>query len=86
LSSTTEQIEERLWDAVRALDETVMLLNSMGEEFAKSGNTRAAERCFDKAREAHERSQPIRQAATRNEELSLDEVRDQTATGSSATA
>jgi two-component system, chemotaxis family, protein-glutamate methylesterase/glutaminase len=84
LSSTTEQIEERLWDAVRALDETVMLLNSMGEEFIKSGNTRAAERCFDKAREAHERSQPIRQAATRNEELSLDEVRevrDQAATG-----
>lgn len=81
LNSTTEQVEERLWDAVRALDEIVMLLNSMGEEFAKSGNTRAAERCFDKAREAHERSQPIREAATRNEDLSLDEVRDQAATG-----
>jgi two-component system chemotaxis response regulator CheB len=81
LNSTTEQVEERLWDAVRALDEAVMLLNSMGEEFAKSGNTRAAERCFDQAREAHERSQPIRQAATRNEELTLDEVHGQTATG-----
>ena len=81
LSSTSEQVEERLWDAVRALDEIVMLLNSIGEEFAKSGNTRAAERCFDQAREAHARSQPIREAAMRNKDLSLDETRDHATTG-----
>src|SRR4051812_23341761 len=81
LNSTTEQVEERLWDAVRALDETVMLLNSIGEEFAKTGNTRAAERCFDQARDAHERSQPIREAAMRNKDLSLDEARDHAVTG-----
>jgi two-component system, chemotaxis family, protein-glutamate methylesterase/glutaminase len=81
LNSTTEQVEERLWEAVRALDETVMLLNSIGEEFANTGNTRAAERCFDQARDAHERSQPIREAAMRNRDLSLDETRDQAATG-----
>jgi two-component system chemotaxis response regulator CheB len=74
LNCTTEQVEERLWDALRALDETVMLLNNLGEEFAKNGDTRAAERCFDKAREAHNRAQPIREAAMQQEKLSLDDL------------
>ena len=64
LESNAEDVEARLWDAVRALDETVMLLNAMGEEFTRSGDLHAAELCFAKAREAHERSQPIRDAAT----------------------
>jgi uncharacterized Ntn-hydrolase superfamily protein len=33
-----------------------MLLNQLGEAFAAAGNTRAAEQCFDKARDAHELS------------------------------
>jgi two-component system, chemotaxis family, protein-glutamate methylesterase/glutaminase len=63
LAYTDEQLEARLWDAVRALDEMVMLLDRMGQEFARRGDTRAAERCFDKAREAHLRSQPLREVA-----------------------
>ena len=76
LESTTESIESRLWDAVRAADETVMLLNQLGEEFAKAGNTAAAEKCFDKAREAHERLAPIREAAMDNDELGLEKLRE----------
>jgi two-component system chemotaxis response regulator CheB len=75
LDSTTEDIEDRLWDAIRALDETVMMLNAMGERFAKAGNTKAAEQCFDKAREAHERSKPIREAAMSNEELTTEKLK-----------
>jgi two-component system, chemotaxis family, protein-glutamate methylesterase/glutaminase len=67
LEATGEQIEARLWDAVRALDETVMLLDTMGREFAKAGDTRTAELCFDKAREAHQRSQPLRESAREND-------------------
>jgi two-component system, chemotaxis family, protein-glutamate methylesterase/glutaminase len=67
LSTTAEQTEARLWDAVRALDETVMMLNRMGHEFAKAGDSAAAALCFDQAREAHERSQPLREAAQGNE-------------------
>ena len=51
-----------------------MLLNHLGEEFAKHGDTRAAEFCFGKAREAYERSQPIREAAIRTEVLTADEA------------
>ena len=63
LESAAEAIEARLWDAVRAVDETVMLLNHLGEELAKAGNAAAAARCFDKAREAHERMAPVREKA-----------------------
>lgn len=76
LDSNAEQVEARLWDAVRAIDETVMLLNTMGEELKRNGNLRDAERCFGRARQAHERSQPIRDAATREETLSLEDLRE----------
>jgi two-component system chemotaxis response regulator CheB len=76
LEAGSESVEARLWDAVRAVDETVLLLNKLGAEFAKSGNTAAAEKCFDKAREAHERLAPVREAAIDNEELELAKVRE----------
>jgi two-component system chemotaxis response regulator CheB len=63
LESAVEAIEARLWDAVRAVDETVMLLNHLGQELAKAGKSAVAERCFDKAREAHERMAPVRDKA-----------------------
>jgi two-component system chemotaxis response regulator CheB len=74
LQGTSEVMEQKLWDGVRALDEVVMLLNKLGEQFAAAGNTRAAEQCFDQARETHERSQPIREAAQQVEELSADDL------------
>jgi two-component system chemotaxis response regulator CheB len=57
------QIEARLWDSVRALDETVMLLRHMGTHLQKSGDLAAAEGFFRKASEARERAEPLRQAA-----------------------
>jgi two-component system chemotaxis response regulator CheB len=75
LNAVTEQVEDRLWDAIRALDETVMMLNALGARFAGTGNTKAAEQCFDKAREAHERSQPLREAANDNQALSTEELK-----------
>jgi two-component system chemotaxis response regulator CheB len=74
LDSSGTQVEARLWDAVRALDETVMLLNRLGEEHLKQGNTRVAEQCFDWARETHERSHPIRDTAVRSEQFDLDSL------------
>jgi two-component system chemotaxis response regulator CheB len=81
LYETSEIVEQKLWDGVRALDETVMLLNKLGEQLARSGNTRAAEQCFDKAREAHERAQAIRDVAKHNEELSTEELKDAAGAG-----
>lgn len=77
VESATERVEDELWSAVRSLDETVLLLNQLGEELARSGDTAAAEFCFGKAREAYERSQPIREAALRAGPVSEDEARHQ---------
>jgi two-component system chemotaxis response regulator CheB len=77
LESNTEQVEQRLMDAMRALDEIIMLLNKLGEEYAQQGNTTAAEQAFNRARDAYERSRPIRDAATNNEEFTTDELRQQ---------
>ena len=74
LKGTSEMVEQKLWDGVRALDEVVMLLNKLGEQFAAAGNTRAAEQCFDQARETHESAQPIREVAQQVEELSVDDL------------
>ena len=74
LEAGSEAIEARLWDAVRAVDETVMLLSRLGQEFARAGNSAAAEKCFDKAREAHERIAPVREAAMANEELGVEKL------------
>ena len=76
LEANTEQVEERLMDALRALDEVVMLLNQLGAQYAKQGNTAAAEQCFNHARDAFERSRPIREAAMNNEQFATDEVRE----------
>jgi two-component system chemotaxis response regulator CheB len=75
LNATSDDIEARVWDAMRAVDETVFLLNRLGEEFAKNGNTVAAEKCFDKAREAHERVAPLREVVIDNEELEVEKLR-----------
>jgi two-component system chemotaxis response regulator CheB len=77
LEATSEETERRLLDAVRALDESIMLLNQLGEEYAKKGNTAAAEQCFNRARDAYERSRPIREAALDQEELTTDALRQQ---------
>ena len=74
LQGATEVLEQKLWDGVRALDEAVMLLNQLGEKFAAAGNTRAAEQCFDKAREAHDGAQTIREAAKQTDELTADDL------------
>jgi two-component system chemotaxis response regulator CheB len=75
LHETTEIIEQKLWDSVRALDETIMLLNTLGEQLARDGNTHAAEQCFDKAREMDERADAVRTLAKENQELSPEELK-----------
>jgi len=75
LEAGSEQVEQRLMDAMRALDETIMLLNRLGEQYARAGDTAAAEQCFNRARDAYERSRPIREAALVNEELTTDRLR-----------
>jgi len=77
LASVTEIIEESMWDTIRGIEESIMLLNQLGEHFSEEGNSTMAMLYFQKAREAEDRTQIIRQAIMQHENLSTDEMRDQ---------
>ena len=72
LSSVTETVEETLWSALRAVEETVMLLREAAE---RSSGATADPRFEEKAREALERAELIRRAVLRHQALSLATIR-----------
>jgi len=61
LDSLEQQVEAKLGDAARAIDESVMLLNHIGAHLDKSGHKDAARRYFEKAKETDERATPLRE-------------------------
>ena len=79
LASTTEGVEGALWSALRAVEETVLLLREAARrEPANGANAREsffASRFEQKAREAESRAALIRQAVMRHQALSLETVR-----------
>jgi two-component system, chemotaxis family, protein-glutamate methylesterase/glutaminase len=56
LAHITETTEDYIWNAVRSLQETMMLLNHLGEHFQEAGQPEAAEIFFRKAEETAERA------------------------------
>ncbi|MEO6914640.1 MAG: chemotaxis protein CheB [Chitinophagaceae bacterium] len=71
LSALTENIEKDLYNAIRAMEESIVLLNMEGDNFAEKNNPHLAAVYFQKATEAEERLQLVRQAAFQNEQLSI---------------
>ena len=63
LDSLCEQVELRRADSVRALDESVMLLNHIGRHLEKDGRGDIAQRYFERARATDEQAAPLRQAS-----------------------
>src|SRR5215210_9470795 len=73
LSELTESVEETMWNAVRSIAESAMLMRHMAEHVGESdGGT--AERFMEKAREAERRSALVRRAVFDHEQLSEDKV------------
>jgi two-component system, chemotaxis family, protein-glutamate methylesterase/glutaminase len=63
LDSLQNQVEARLGDAARAIDESVMLLNHLGSHLDKGGRNDVARRYYEKAKETGERAGPLRELA-----------------------
>lgn len=78
LATISECIEDSMWSSIRSLEEIVMLLNYMGDNFAEGNESKLAGMYFKKAQEAIERSKIIRQSVMQNEQLSNDSLRLQT--------
>ncbi|WP_420150164.1 chemotaxis protein CheB [Spirosoma sp.] len=74
LAETTKVVEESFWKAVRSLEETVILLEQSGKQFAEGGNQKASEEFFEKARETRERARKAHDMAFQQEKLSEDSV------------
>jgi two-component system, chemotaxis family, protein-glutamate methylesterase/glutaminase len=69
LTSVTESVEQLLWDALRAVDETVMLLDHLGKHFGDSGDKESQAAFLKKAEEARQRGNVIRRVAFASELL-----------------
>lgn len=81
LSTVTESIEESLWSAIRCIEESVMLLNHMGDHFSNGDQAALAALYYKKAFEAEQRGEVVRGAVMKHERMSNDSLREQAAGG-----
>lgn len=61
LAEIGEAIDKGLWDALRAVEERIMLLSQMAELSSEAGLTALSARCRRQADDAQERVQPLRE-------------------------
>jgi two-component system chemotaxis response regulator CheB len=74
LTSITEKVEDSLWNAIRGVEESVILLNNLGDHFAEINQPKVAALYFKKAQEAESRIKLIRQTVLNHEQLSTDSI------------
>ncbi len=74
LTTVTENIEDSLYSAIRGVEESIMLLNHIGDHYAEINQTKLAALYFKKAQEAEQRVQMVRQAVLSHEQLSKDSL------------
>ncbi len=60
LVAITENIEQSLWDSLRGVEESISLLNHIGDHYAENNQPHYAALYFQKAREALELGQQLR--------------------------
>lgn len=76
MTAITERIEDSLYSAIRGMDESIILLNHLGDHYAEANQPKLASLYFKKANEAMERSNLVRKAALNHEQLSKDSLRE----------
>jgi len=75
MASITEKVEDSLYNAIRTMDESIILLNHMGDHYAEDNQPQLASLYFKKANDAQQRSALVRQAALSHEQLNRDLLR-----------
>lgn len=74
LAGLTDQIEQQLYSAMRGMEESILLLNHMGDHYAEDNEPGKAAFCFKKAKEAEERSQQVRNIIRTQEMLTRERI------------
>jgi two-component system chemotaxis response regulator CheB len=77
LAIVSKDIENSLWNTIRSIEESVILLNHMGDHFAEVNQPHMAAQYFKKANDALKRNKLVRQAVLNHEQLSTDSIREQ---------
>ncbi|HZS10464.1 MAG TPA: chemotaxis protein CheB [Blastocatellia bacterium] len=70
LAEFTERTEESLWNAIRSIEESVLLMRHLASHFSEHPNDTSAEVFLEKAREAQQRAEIVRQTVMQHEKLS----------------
>jgi two-component system chemotaxis response regulator CheB len=78
LTTITEKIEETLWSAIRGIEESIFLLNNLGDHYAEKNQPKLAATYFKKAKEAESRADIVRQTVFNHEQLNTDSISEQT--------
>jgi two-component system chemotaxis response regulator CheB len=71
LAEITEGVEDSLWNAIRSIEESVLLLRHMAEHLPESENGHTSEEFLTRALEAEQRADLVRQAVMTQEQLSV---------------
>jgi two-component system chemotaxis response regulator CheB len=74
LATITEQIEDTLWSAVRGVEESILLLNNLGDHYADRNQPKLAAMYFKKAQEAESRAEIVRRTVFNHEHLSTSSI------------
>lgn len=69
LASITEKIEDTLWSAIRGVEESISLLNNLGDHYAEKNQPKLAALYFKKAQEAEIWAELVRQTVFSHEQL-----------------
>lgn len=79
MAALTDNVEDSLYNAIRGMDESALLLNHIGDHYAESNQSKLAAVYFQKATEIAKRSDIIRIAAHNHERLSKSRIQDDAA-------
>lgn len=77
LAALTATTEDHLWNALRSLDENVLLLNHLGDHLAEAQQTNLAAMYYQHAQAANAQSQLVRQALSQHQLLSRERLQQQ---------
>jgi two-component system chemotaxis response regulator CheB len=69
LAELGEKTEDALWNAIRAIEENILLLRRMAAQFKEHGHAPQAEAMLKKAEESHQRAELVRQAVLNHENV-----------------
>jgi two-component system chemotaxis response regulator CheB len=72
LSEVTESVEQRLWQAMRGLEETNLLLNKMGDHLKESSQPELAQLFFNKAKKVARQAKVVHENVFKYDNLSGD--------------